>query len=192
MTVAPYPLCWPTGVPRTPANKRITSTPFRTDFDRAVRNVADSLRKFQADAGVKITDVILSTNVDLLNRHPTDPGACAWFKMDDQFVAFGVDRFAKVEANIQAIHHIIEARRTELKYGGLAIVRQTFRAFLALPGAAPEKPWWEILGIPENASAERIEDAYRDLAKRHHPDVGGSADMMAKINIARQQALGSR
>lgn len=49
-TVAPYPLTWPTGVPRTPAAKRIRS-PFRTGFDQAIKNVAKSLRMFQCDAG---------------------------------------------------------------------------------------------------------------------------------------------
>lgn len=185
-TVAPYPLQWPTGVPRTPSAKRISS-PFRTDFEKAVRNVADSLRMFQRDAGVKISDVVLSTNVDLLNRNPADPGACAWFKMDEQFVAFGIDRFTKVEANIQAIHHIIEARRTELRYGGLAIVRQTFRAFIALPAPASE-PWWAILGVPEDANVAQVDAAYRRLAAEHHPDRGGSAAKMAEINRARDEA----
>jgi hypothetical protein len=192
VTVAPYPLHWPSGVPRTPSMRRISSAPFRTEFDKAVRNVADSLRLFQKDAGVKIEHVVLSTNVDLLNRNPTDPGAAAWFMMDGQFVAFAIDRYAKVEANIQAIHHIIEARRTELRYGGLAIVRQTFRAFHALPAPAGQKAWWDVLGVPENATQAHIEGAYRDLAKRNHPDVGGSAERMAEINAARRQGLEAR
>jgi len=186
-TVAPYPLHWPTGVPRTASIKRIASAPFRTEFDRAVKNVADSLRLFQKDAGVKIEHVVLSTNVDLLNRSPVDPGAAAWFMMDGQFVAFAIDRYAKVEANIQAIHHIIEARRTELRYGGLAIVRQTFRAFLALPGPV-SRQWFEVLGVDERASIADIDLAYRKLAAANHPDQGGSTDKMAELNIARDEA----
>lgn len=133
MTIAPYPLHWPEGVTRTLPGRRLVNSPLRTRFERAVENVAASLRGFQKDSGLKIEHVVLSSNVDLINRNPSDPGAAAWFMMDGQWVAFGVDRFSKVEANIQAIHHIIEARRVELRYGGLAIVRQTFRAFVALP-----------------------------------------------------------
>lgn len=44
----------------------------------------------------------------------------------------------------------------------------------------------EVLGIPHDASAEDIARAYRDLAKRHHPDVAGEGDVprMAEINAA--------
>ena len=188
MTVAPYPLAWPQGVERTPSGRRMCNSPFRTGFDKAVENVAASLRGFQKDSGVKIEHVVLSTNVDLINRNPADPGAAAWFQMDGQWVAFGVDRYAKVEANIQAIHHIIEARRVELRYGGLAIVRQTFRAFIALP-APGGKAWWEVLQVGPDASAQWIEAAYRRLARERHPDAGGSDAMMAELNAARDAGL---
>ena len=108
--------------------------------------------------------------------------------MDGQWTAFGVDRFVRVEANIQAIHHIIEARRVELRYGGLAIVRQTFRAFLALPNAVA-RPWWETLGVPQTASLATIESAFKTLATQHHPDRGGNHEAMAALNAARSEAL---
>lgn len=189
MTVAPYPLQWPDGVARTPPQRRLNS-PFRTGFDAAVANVAKSLRLFQKEAGVKIEHVVLSTNVDLLCAAPADPGAAAWFMMDNQWMAFGVDRFILVQANIQAIHHIIEARRVELRYGGLAIVRQTFRAFLALPNPAA-KPWWEVLGIPQGATIPMIDRAYKELAAQHHPDKGGDHSTMAALNAARATAIAS-
>ena len=190
-TIAPYPLAWPDGVPRTAPMRRVRS-PFRTGYAAAVENVAQSLRMFQRDAGVKIEHVVLSSNVDLINKSPADPGAAAWFKMDGQFVAFGVDRFVSVEANVQAIHNIIEARRTELKYGGLAIVRQTFKAFLALP--APERKHWTlVLALRPDSTIAEIEARYRHLAKISHPDAaGGSHEAMADLNRARDEALGER
>lgn len=190
MTITPYPLAWPDGVVRTPTQRRIKS-PFRTGFDQAVNNVANSLRIFQKEAGVKIEHVILSSNVTLLDKRPADTGASAWFQMDGAWVAFGVDRFNAVEANIQAIHHIIEARRVELHYGGLAIVRQTFKSFIALP-APNSKPWWDVLQAPPDASRELIEANYKRLARERHPDAGGSDAMMAEINAARAAALRER
>lgn len=190
MTVAPYPLQWPTGIARTDSMRRQNS-PFRTAYSSAVDNVAKSLRNFQKDSGVKIEHVVLSSNVDLLNNAPRDPGAAAWFKMDGQFVAFGVDRFRDVAANVQAIHHIIEARRVELRYGGLAIVRQTFRAFIALPGPSA-RSWRDVLALAPHipATAANIQQAYRTLAAARHPDVtGGSTDAMAELNMARDAAL---
>lgn len=42
------------------------------------------------------------------------------------------------------------------------------------------KTLYDLLGIPETATAEAVKAAFRDLAKKHHPDVnGGSAEATA-------------
>ena len=53
------------------------------------------------------------------------------------------------------------------------------------------KPYYDILGVDENASDEEIKRAYHNLALQHHPDLAKNADrvkeseqMMAKINEA--------
>jgi hypothetical protein len=182
------PLQWPDNMPRTPSSKRVRS-PFRTNHAVAVQNVIKSLQGFQKDAGIRIENPVLSSQVDFLGRlNGSDPGAAAWFKMEGQWVAFGVDRFPDVAGNIQAIHHIIEARRVELRYGGLAIVRQTFKSFIALPAPALKR-WFEVLGVSENATPDQINAAYRRLAAEHHPDKGGSHNMMAELNTARDAGL---
>jgi hypothetical protein len=50
---------------------------------------------------------------------------------------------------------------------------------------------WEVLGVSKGSTKEEIKQAYRDLAKRHHPDLGGSAEQMARVNAARDEALRS-
>ncbi|MGD0465325.1 MAG: DnaJ domain-containing protein [Gammaproteobacteria bacterium] len=47
----------------------------------------------------------------------------------------------------------------------------------------------EILGIEENASKQRIIQAYREKAALHHPDKGGSVEMMKLINQAHTELL---
>ncbi len=102
-------------------------------------------------------------------------------------VCIAVDRYTSVESNLQAIHHIIEARRVELRHGTLALVRATFQGFVALPGPA-KREWWDVLGVPRDAVTEQVQSAYRKLASQHHPDKGGDPARMAEINKAYEEA----
>ncbi len=47
-----------------------------------------------------------------------------------------------------------------------------------------------VLGLAEGASGAEIQAAYRRLIQRVHPDVGGSADLAARINRAKDILLG--
>lgn len=183
---AEYPLAWPPGIQRA---ERRTTAAFRSTLATARGNVFDSLRKFGDDSGKKVSDVILSSNVTgLSGKPPADPGVAAWFMWDGEYRCIAVDRYEKVEWNLQAIHHVIEAERTKLRHGGLNIVRSTFRAYMALaaPGA---RSWREVLGIKGAATPADIEAAFKALAKKHHPDVGGDTALMAEISAARDAAL---
>ncbi len=48
------------------------------------------------------------------------------------------------------------------------------------------KNYYQILGVGKNASPEEIKKAFRDLAHKHHPDKGGSAEKFKEINEAYQ------
>jgi hypothetical protein len=47
-----------------------------------------------------------------------------------------------------------------------------------------------VLGLADGASADDIRAAHRRLIQRVHPDVGGSADLAARINRAKDVLLG--
>jgi cold shock CspA family protein len=129
--IAKYPLTWPDGLPRT---ERHQKSQFKTGLSAALKNVQESLRLFGVDTDKPVTDIILSSNVGGLDfGQPDDPGVAAWFTWDGQQRCVAVDRYPKAEDNLQAIHHVLEARRTEMRHGGLHIVRQTFKGFTALP-----------------------------------------------------------
>lgn len=187
MTVNAYPLHWPPGFPRAKMREKGS---FKSTLSGALNNVQDSLRLFAKDSGKKLDGVVISSNVSLGESRPLDPGVSVWFTWDGLSVCIAVDRYQTVEANLQAIHHIIEARRVELRHGTLALVRATFAGFLSLPAPAGEA-WWQVLEVPQGADAEAIKAAYRKLASKWHPDKqGGNAVMMAKINEAYRQAVG--
>lgn len=190
MSATAYPLCWPETMPR---QKTREKGQFRTSLPGALSNVRESLHAFGRDSGKAIGSLIISSNVTLGITKPEDPGVAVWFTWDGLQVCIPVDRYLTVEANLQAIHHVLEARRTELRHGTLALVRATFTGFAALPSPGGRKPWWEImefrLADAVGMTADRINERYRALAKRLHSDAGGSDVKMAELNVARDEAL---
>ncbi len=175
-----YPLHWPPNWPRT---KYPSSSQFKTTLQGAINNVSDSLRKFGTDSGKKLENVLVSSNVSLMEQKPADAGVAVYFTWDGLSTCIAVDRYLKVEENLQAIHHCIEAERVKLRHGGLNLVKATFRGYAALP--PPQgKDWWDILGVSKTASEQEIREAYTSLAKQRHPDKGGSNEAMSELNAA--------
>lgn len=189
MTVA-FPLQWPEGWART---KHRINSKFGTSVSGAVKNVTDEMRRFGKDSGVEMKGLVISSNVTLVDQRPADPGVACYFRWDNIDCCIAVDRYTKVEDNLQAISKIIEAERTKLRHGGLNIVRQAFRGFAALPpppdkAGAIVQPWHQTLGVTPNATIEQIETAYRKLVKVAHPDVGGNPAAFNRIADAMRAA----
>lgn len=186
-----YPLTWPEMFPRSKSRER---GQFRTTLNGALANVEKSLAGFSRDSKRRLDNLVISSNVTLGARKPDDPGVAVWFGWDGLSVCIAVDRYTSVEANLQAIHHIIEARRVELRHGTLALVRATFQGFAALPpppGSRPARHWRDVLDVPlwSAPDTDAINRAYRAKATEAHPDTGGSDEAMAELNRARDEAL---
>jgi len=47
-----------------------------------------------------------------------------------------------------------------------------------------DKEWWEMLGVDKTASKEAIINAFKALAKVHHPDVGGDSNVFKQLRRA--------
>jgi hypothetical protein len=185
--IAAYPLQWPQLFPR--ATRREPGR-FKASLSASLKNVQDSLRLFGTDSGKKLEDLVISSNVTLGVNTPADPGVAVWFKWDGLQVCIAVDRYNTVMGNLQAIHHIIEARRVELRHGTLALVRASFQGFKALPAPAGQKTWRQVFGLPSDApvTSAEVRALYKRMASQAHPDKGGSHAAMTELNEAYEQA----
>lgn len=179
---AQFPLTWPDLIPR--QKKRETGR-FKTTLPQALANVESSLNLFGKDSGKVVSKLVISSNYTLTERRPIDPGVAVWFVWDEMQVCIPIDRYTTIEANLQAIHHVLEARRVEIRHGTLALVRASFRGLLAL--APPSgKGWREVFGYGPSArvTKDEISSVYRNLAKNC-----ASEPALAELNIARDAAL---
>ena len=186
--MAEFPLKWPPHWPRT---QRPGRSQFKTSLAKALSNVEEELRRFGDNSGKKVEAVVISSNVTLGKQNPADPGVAVYFQWDGISTCIAVDRYDKVQDNLQAIAHCIEAERTKIRHGGLHIVRATFQGYAALPApnSASARHWSEVLCVSKGADIEVIESHYRMLAKKYHPDAaGGSEEKMAALNTAIREA----
>jgi hypothetical protein len=180
-----FPLQWPLDKTRTGFPQR---SRFVTSFAVA-RN--ELLKEIKMLGGVH---PVLSTNLPLRRDglpyanqpEPKDRGVAVYFTLKGQSMCFACDRWDRVVDNVQAIRHTISALRGIERWGTGDMVQQAFTGFIALPN--PESPH-SILGVPRTATRDEIEAAFREKAKKAHPDCGGSNAEMRRLNEARQEAL---
>lgn len=210
MPTEAYPLAWPEGWKRTPHGER-TRAKFgkQTFVDRGV-NAEGQRMGWHTKGQLTISQgtervlrvleqmgfnnsVVISSNLALRNdglprsgqRAPDDPGVAVYWGHGGKARCIAVDRYDRVADNLAAIAATLEAMRAIERHGGAAILDRAFTGFTALP--APEQPW-QTLGLETSKpTREQIEDAYKRLAMKHHPDRGGDPQMMARINAARDE-----
>lgn len=182
-----YPLSWPEGMPRTTTQLRSN---FKTTLTTALQNVNGELNKFAKDSGRKVEHVVISSNYTLTDQRPKDCGVAVYFTWDGITTCIAVDRYNKLEDNLQAIYHCIGAERTKLRHGGLNLVKAAFRGYAAIP--PPQKPagkhWRDVLDYRGN-SLHECKQAYLKAQLAAHPDrKGGSTELSALVNAAWEQA----
>jgi hypothetical protein len=188
-----YPLQWPEGMPRTPRH-RIADSRFDVSPDRAQRLMHDEIKRMGG------RNIIVSTNQRVrrdggvyaadLNRTPDDAGVAVFFDRDGQRVCFACDRYPRLWENMRAIGKTIEAMRAIERYGSQELLNRAFTGFAALPSPEQASHWRSVLGVKEGRSPglEALTDRYRELAKRRHPDSGGSAEQFQALQEAFEQA----
>ena len=127
--------------------------------------------------------LILCTDATEACGAPPDPGAVARWLWDGRSYAVPCDRWAFPEWNVQAIALCLQALRRMARHGAEAMVGSVMRGFAVLPAPVDLTP-----GLFGRGTLSEIEVTYRELARRLHPDAGGSDALMARLNAARDAA----
>lgn len=201
-----YPLSWPAGWPRTAAALRRSakfgqrrqnpSYSWSTKYALTVAQATARLRDELERMGVAEGDLIISSNLtvrlDGLPRsgqsEPSDPGvAVYWQTAGKPTRVMAIDAYDRVADNLAAIAATLDAMRAIERHGGAQILDRAFTGFQALPAAGP--PWYAILGVRPDATADDIREAYRAKAMSAHPDKGGSHAAMSELNAARDEGM---
>lgn len=186
-----FPLHWPEGWPRT---KHPQSSRFDVSFATARDGLMEQIRMLGGRY------VVLSSNIELRRDglpyanqpEPADKGVAVYFEWKGKQHVLACDRWNRIKDNMRALEKSVEAMRGIDRWGASTILERSFSAFVALPPAGERKrPWREVFGFPAVSRPDRegIEIEFRRLAKKHHPDAGGSPDAMAELNRARDEAM---
>lgn len=187
-----YPLQWPAGWPRTPDHER-QSHLAGAEHSNSQRWNLVTHRLFHELRLLKARDVVVSSNQPVrrdgipyaAKRIIRDPGVAVYFRIEDRRLVLAQDRYEPLLDNMRSIALAVEGMRKMQRHGGDHMMERAFTGFQALP--APKR-WWEVLGVERGASMVAIHRAWKALAKREHPDFGGSGERMAEINAALSEA----
>lgn len=192
-----FPLEWPIGWKRTPRDRRVHSS-FRTtrsvnhrlSVQQGTQRLEDEIDRLGGRAPV------LSTNVSLRldgrprsDENPADSGAAIYFSFRGKATVLACDRYLAVADNIAAIAAHIDALRRIERYG-VGTIEQALAGYKALP-MDTAADWRQVFGFAADStpSLDQVDAAYKALAKKKHPDVGGTEIEMSHINRARDYAL---
>lgn len=189
-----YPLTWPVGWQRTPPG-RIERSRYSTSLGRAMAHLRNELKLFGA------RDVVLSSNLPLRRdglpysnvAQPRDCGIAVYWTMPPRNgqpakpMVMACDQWAKVEENVHAIGLSVAAMRQIQRAGASTILERAFAGFAALPAGVS---WRDVMGFKpgETPTLEQLKAMHRVLVLQNHPDRGGSAEAMVRINTAMDRA----
>ena len=190
-----YPLAWPDGWKRTPDRSRKSGRSFQTSWDKARRNIFKELEMIGARHFVVSSWLELRNDgqprADKARMRIADPGVAVYFEYRGRPMVMARDAYDNVFANLHSIGLAISHLRGMERHGGATMMERAFEGFAALP-SPDQVDCFLTLGVRPTASEDEINEAFRGLARKAHPDVGGSHDAMAKLATARDLALKSR
>jgi hypothetical protein len=185
-------LDWPGEFERTdPSDRTAYPGGFRVTRSTAFQNVLEELQTWDG-----VTDVQLDSGAEHQQRNPNkpyanslfeDPGVVVWFNKDGEDMAAACDRWGSPRDNAQDLYHYLHETRMQEQRG--TVTAESEYQKLRLPSgdeetvaAAPAAH--DVLGVDRDATQAEIRAAYKDRLKEVHPDQGGSAEALERVQDA--------
>ena len=186
-----YPLAWPDNWPRTSEAARKSGSAFKTTWDKARRNLGHELRLLGAQHVVVSSWLPLRLDGQPRSDHARmkirDPGVAVYFEYRGRPMVMARDAYDNCFANLHSIGLAIEHLRGLERHGGAVMLERAFEGFAALP-PPKARDHWAVLGISPTRDFAEVVRAFREAAKKCHPDLGGSAEAMQELVEARHAA----
>ena len=169
----------------------MTKRRFTAQQSTVIRDLRATIDRMEA-TGLRIEQDIMSGEATII------------FDREDQRYVFRCARYESSLDNLRAAQlTIIYLWRALEEYGVTNSKEEIDRQFgqfflgftpapddtaLLLPSGKDE-PWYVVLGIREDADKQSAVNAYRALAKIHHPDAGGNAEDFRRLRKAYEEGL---
>ncbi len=145
-----------------------------------------------------VSNVLVSTNLELTSygtprsnqKQPADPGVAVYWEKHGKPQCMAIDQYDRVADNLAAIAASLGALRAIERHDGAQIMERAFLGFAQLP-AQTGKPWRDVLQFHPTAKVtkDQVEERYRAVAAKRHPDAGGSVESFHELTEARDNAL---
>jgi len=105
-----------------------------------------------------------------------------------------LDNLRAIGLSIEYLYRAVEIYGIESQEEFNTLFNSTFIGIEATPDDSVfllgnSSNWWEILGIKKESEKEEIINAYRAMAKIHHPDAGGSSEQFQRVRKAYEEAI---
>jgi hypothetical protein len=163
---------------------------FTAQLETTQRDLVTIIKKMGATS-LQINQDILKGAVEII------------FDREGQRYVFRCSKYPDALDNLRAAQLTITYLWRAVEEYGVTSEQQTldrafaqfFLGFAATPddtvlllGSGTES-WWDVLGVPPDADEPTIRNAYRALARAHHPDAGGDTADFRRLQDAYRCAL---
>ena len=165
--------------------RRFTATQQTTvrDLQRIMMQLKASSLKINQDVMTGVVEVVFDRNGKR-------------FKMTSDTWTDSVDNLRAIGLTISYLYRALESYGVKVEESKFdQIFDQLFGGFIATPDDTVlmlgdgNDEWWTVLGVEPTADKRAIQNAYRALAKVHHPDSGGDAETFRRLRVAYDKGM---